>query len=93
MFCQKCGKENPDTNQFCGDCGEPLKKIIQDNTQKKTTYKPSVVLILMGLFIISAIYLLPISSVPFGGTITLAKQVELCSAPFSSLLYRCSDSL
>ena len=26
MFCPKCGKENPDTNQFCGVCGENLIK-------------------------------------------------------------------
>jgi hypothetical protein len=26
MNCQKCGKANPDTNQFCCGCGEALKK-------------------------------------------------------------------
>jgi hypothetical protein len=26
MYCQKCGKENPDTNEFCGNCGESLLK-------------------------------------------------------------------
>jgi uncharacterized membrane protein YvbJ len=24
MFCPKCGKENPNTNQFCGSCGMRL---------------------------------------------------------------------
>jgi hypothetical protein len=24
MFCPSCGKENPDTNQFCGVCGERI---------------------------------------------------------------------
>jgi uncharacterized membrane protein YhaH (DUF805 family) len=24
MFCSKCGKENLDSNQFCGSCGQPL---------------------------------------------------------------------
>jgi hypothetical protein len=26
MFCGVCGTENPDTNQFCNNCGKPLKK-------------------------------------------------------------------
>jgi hypothetical protein len=26
MFCGECGIENPDTNQFCKNCGKPLKK-------------------------------------------------------------------
>jgi uncharacterized membrane protein YdbT with pleckstrin-like domain len=24
MLCQKCGKENPDNNKFCKECGAPL---------------------------------------------------------------------
>ena len=34
MFCTKCGKENVNTNQFCGECGESLKKIVQDTTSR-----------------------------------------------------------
>jgi hypothetical protein len=26
MFCSECGTQNPDTNQFCSNCGKPLKK-------------------------------------------------------------------
>jgi len=26
MFCGECGTQNPDTNQFCRNCGKPLKK-------------------------------------------------------------------
>jgi hypothetical protein len=26
MFCGECGTQNPDTNQFCINCGKPLKK-------------------------------------------------------------------
>lgn len=26
MFCGECGTQNPDTNQFCKNCGKPLKK-------------------------------------------------------------------
>jgi len=25
MFCNECGAQNPDTNQFCKNCGKPLK--------------------------------------------------------------------
>jgi hypothetical protein len=27
MFCGECGTENPNTNQFCRNCGKPLKKV------------------------------------------------------------------
>jgi hypothetical protein len=27
MFCGECGTQNPDTNQFCKECGKPLKKL------------------------------------------------------------------
>ncbi|OPX62267.1 MULTISPECIES: zinc ribbon domain-containing protein [unclassified Methanoregula] len=26
MFCGECGARNPDTNQFCKNCGKPLRK-------------------------------------------------------------------
>ena len=26
MFCGECGTANPDTNQFCKNCGKPLRK-------------------------------------------------------------------
>jgi hypothetical protein len=26
MFCGECGTQNPDTNQFCKNCGKPLAK-------------------------------------------------------------------
>jgi hypothetical protein len=26
VFCSECGTQNPDTNQFCKNCGNPLKK-------------------------------------------------------------------
>lgn len=84
MFCPKCGKENPDTNQFCGGCGEGLIKIPSNKTQKKTVYKPIIILILFGILIILAMYLLPV--VPCQSTIygacktTLAKTSEICGS-------------
>jgi hypothetical protein len=29
MFCGECGAQNPDTNQFCKNCGKPLRKTQQ----------------------------------------------------------------
>jgi hypothetical protein len=26
MFCGECGSQNPDTNQFCKNCGKPLRR-------------------------------------------------------------------
>ena len=26
MFCGECGTQNPDTNQFCKNCGKPLRR-------------------------------------------------------------------
>jgi hypothetical protein len=36
VFCPKCGKENPDTNQYCGKCGESLKIYTQRLSEKQT---------------------------------------------------------
>jgi hypothetical protein len=36
MFCPKCGKENPDTNQYCGKCGGSLKIYTQQSSEKLT---------------------------------------------------------
>jgi hypothetical protein len=34
MFCGECGTQNPDTNQFCKNCGKPLKKPRQATTSQ-----------------------------------------------------------
>jgi hypothetical protein len=28
MFCSECGTQNPDTNQFCKNCGNPFRKTL-----------------------------------------------------------------
>lgn len=33
MFCGECGTPNPDTNQFCKECGKPLKKLQPSGAQ------------------------------------------------------------
>lgn len=35
MFCPNCKKDNLDTNQFCGECGNRLKIISLNNIQKR----------------------------------------------------------
>jgi len=81
MICPKCGTENKDTYHFCDRCGfyfdEPI--------QKTTVNKPSVALILFGLFIILAMYTLPIipSQTLYGkSTTTLANTIQSCASPF-----------
>lgn len=39
MFCPKCGKDNPDINEFCGACGESLKNKVRVKSQN-TTMRP-----------------------------------------------------
>jgi predicted nucleic acid-binding Zn ribbon protein len=81
MFCPKCGKEIPDDKQFCDECGTALFKKVAPDTHKKS---PG--LILMGIFVILAMYLIPIiQPTLFGSSYTLAKNVELCSSPLPSL--------
>ena len=97
MFCPKCGKENPDDKQFCGECGSPLIKRVlpdtQNNTQKKTVSSPSAGMIIVGILIILGMYLVPIvpSSSFWGNSMTLAKTWELCTSLIP--IVRCSYGL
>ena len=87
MFCPECGKEKPDNKKFCDECGSALFKRVPTNTQqkkteKRTEFSPIVFLILIGILIILALYLVPIVPSYFGNSLTLSKTVELCSSPF-----------
>ena len=33
MFCSRCGNNNPDNNQFCATCGQPLNAVAAAQTQ------------------------------------------------------------
>lgn len=60
MFCPKCGKENPDTNQFCGNCGVPL---VRSPTNKQLPPKSKNNNFIIGLIvfiILGAIFYNPI---------------------------------
>jgi hypothetical protein len=37
MFCGECGTQNPDTNQFCKNCGKPLRKLRQAPASQPVT--------------------------------------------------------
>jgi hypothetical protein len=50
-------------------------------SQKKTEYKPNVILVLFGVAIILALYFLPVYKTRLG-FLTIAKTVEICSSPF-----------
>jgi len=41
MFCGECGTQNPDTNQFCKECGKPLKKLQPSGAQAPAAPVPA----------------------------------------------------
>jgi hypothetical protein len=41
MFCQKCGKENPDNAAFCNFCGAALKEPVQQSGSPISTEPPA----------------------------------------------------
>jgi hypothetical protein len=81
MFCQNCGKENPDDNKFCKECGAPLVQIELPPKPIKPEYRHSLepFSIIMGFIIIATMYLLPIIPSYANNHITLAKYQSLCS--------------
>ncbi len=78
MYCQKCGKENPDDHKFCKDCGAPL---YPTELSPKSTYRysPEPTFIITAFAIILAMYILPVIPSPLYGSITLAKYQSQCS--------------
>ena len=82
MVCSKCGKEHPDTIQ----CFEVNEKTLPYNTQTERVYAPIMPLILFGIIIILAMYLLPLDGVP------LARRADLCSSP-SFIFYNCPGGI
>jgi len=71
MFCPKCGKENPDSNQFCGVCGERTSLNYEQPSKKKEWRKWKFALKIIGLLSI------------FGGFITL---LTIYANPVTELL-------
>lgn len=93
MFCPKCGKENPDTNQFCVGCGVNLtySSIPPPPQSQKYRSSPDVFGIFFGLAILFSMYMLPI--VPKGKySVTLADLAYMCSNPLSQAMYGCSET-
>jgi hypothetical protein len=104
MFCQKCGKENPDSNQFCGACGENLFNLYENHEQTKNIKntkkrKKNFGIVIVGIFslligglIIFYINVFPVASV-LGHGITIAQMDSLCSNIVVGVLSRgsCND--
>lgn len=47
MFCGECGTQNPDTNQFCRNCGKPLPRhqpAVQPGTPPAARWNPDAIL-------------------------------------------------
>jgi predicted nucleic acid-binding Zn ribbon protein len=84
MYCQKCGKENPDINQFCGSCGENLSKNQQPQVKKgrkKRLGKLGLIVGLLSIFfgvsIILYINIYPVTEI-MGQGLTLAQMDSSC---------------
>jgi hypothetical protein len=41
MFCSECGTQNPETNQFCKNCGKPLRRAQQAAAPAPAGYSPA----------------------------------------------------
>jgi hypothetical protein len=81
VFCQKCGKENPEDNKFCKECGASLvqTKLSPEPTNPAYRYYPEPISIILGLAIIATMYFLPLIPSYANNQITLAKYQSLCS--------------
>jgi hypothetical protein len=99
MFCPKCGKENPDTNQFCAVCGERT-SINQEQTRdesRKMKGRYSYALKIIGLvsicggfLILLNIYANPITMI-LGQSITLAQLHTYCGNAVVTSIFECSS--
>ena len=54
MFCDKCGKNNPDGMAFCEECGNPLGETATEESSKSVKLIASVVAIVVALGILVA---------------------------------------
>jgi len=84
MFCPKCGKENPDTNQFCGICGERTSINYEEIGKKKEWRKWKFALKIVGLLsifggfiLLLTIYANPVTEL-LGFALTLAQLHSYC---------------
>lgn len=66
MFCPKCAKINPDSNDLCSNCGAVLHEIDSSASVKKTSSFKAIVAILLVIALIVAIVLLLNGCTPDG---------------------------
>jgi len=93
LYCPECGIENKDTAKFCLECGarikpQPTVPDVNFLRSEKTVYEPSVGLILLGIVIILAMYIIPIFPMPSltGKTIATLAQIQGLCSTFSILV-------
>jgi hypothetical protein len=92
IFCPKCGTGNEERAKFCIGCGikiektpPPLPTIIKQEIKREFPFQPKPLFILIGIILISSLYLLPIHTlnyVYYGGKtamVTSATLVSECS--------------
>jgi len=85
MFCPKCGNENEDRAKFCIGCGMKIDKNPPPSPtiiKKEFPFQPNPLIILIGIILISSLYLLPIHTLFFNGKkamVTSAAYVTTCS--------------
>ena len=79
MYCLKCGGANEEGAKYCIFCGEKLNKF----SPTRIRFTPNPILITAGVFIIAALYLLPVSPYSENGNIigffSLAYSYNYCS--------------
>jgi uncharacterized membrane protein YvbJ len=82
MYCPICGAENEGRAKFCIGCGrkieDPTPIIVKRETIKREfPFKPKPLFILIGIILISSLYLLPIHTLNYSGMTTMGTSATL----------------
>jgi len=87
-FCPKCGKENFNLNQFCGNCGIDLKRASAPPQNHPASGCVNWPLMIIGVVVIVAIYVFPVIPISHLGSVTLSRANDLCN----SIFFTCNGS-
>jgi len=64
MKCSKCGTENADTENFCANCGAPLKSVVPATPKESKNPKTVLILAIVAITVIALITLVVILNLP-----------------------------